>query len=223
MYFSCHNPLILIDNFKHQGLRKQLIQELKTKGITDTEVLNAIMAVPRHVFMDNAFLQFAYEDKAFPIGSGQTISQPYTVAFQSSLLQLKKGMKVLEIGTGSGYQTAVLCEMGAKVFSVERHRPLHLNSKRLLESLGYKAKLFYGDGYIGIPAFAPFDRIIVTAGAPYIPEDLKSQLKLGGILVIPVTTNDSEVMKLIVRKSETEYTEEDLGSFKFVPMLKNKV
>lgn len=211
------------DNFKHQGLRKLLIQELRNKGIQDPRVLDAMQGVPRHLFMDNAFLQFAYEDKAFPIGEGQTISQPYTVAFQSAALKVEKGMKVLEIGTGSGYQTAVLCELGAKVFSIERQRPLHVKSKALLESLGYRPKLYYGDGYIGLTAFAPFDRIIVTAGAPYIPAPLKEQIKTQGILVIPVTENGVEKMKLITRINEQEYSEEEAGEFKFVPMLKNRV
>lgn len=172
--------------------------------------------------MDDAFLQFAYEDKAFPIGSGQTISQPFTVGFQTQLLKLEKHMKVLEIGTGSGYQTCVLEKMGVKVFSIERQKALYLKTKAFLEKLGYRAKLRYGDGYKGLPAFAPFDRILVTAGAPEIPEALKMQLKVGGILVIPVGAGEAQVMKRITRTGEDSFDEEEFGEFKFVPLLKNK-
>ena len=165
------------DNYKHKGIRKQLAALLKTKGIKNLQVLQAIEAVPRHLFLDSSFLEFAYQDKAFPIGAGQTISQPYTVAFQTELLEIVKGEKVLEVGTGSGYQTAVLCFMGAKVFTIERQKTLFDKTKLFLPSVGYNAKFFYGDGYKGIPAFAPYDKIIVTAGAPVIPAALLAQLK----------------------------------------------
>ncbi len=214
----------MIDSYKHQGLRKQLIQELRNKGIQNEDVLNAMYQVPRHYFMDNAFLQFAYDDKAFPIGAGQTISQPYTVAFQTNLLDFKKGMKILEIGTGSGYQTAVLCEMGAKVFSIERQKTLHIKTKDLLEKLGYNtAKLFYGDGYKGQEAYAPFDRVLVTAGAPFIPEALKKQLKVGGKLIIPITKkNEVQTMTELIKVNDHEFTSIEHGEFKFVPLLENR-
>ena len=182
----------MIDNFKHKGLRRILVAELRQKGIVDERVLEAIDKIPRHLFLDSTFLNHAYENKAFPIGAGQTISHPFTVAFQTELLQLKKNDKVLEIGTGSGYQTAVLCELGAKVFSIERQKLLFDKTKPFLEKLNYKAKLIYGDGYAGLEAFAPFDKVIVTAGAPFIPEPLKKQLKIGGILVIPVGENENQ-------------------------------
>ena len=175
-----------IDTFQHQGLRKQLVAILKNKGITKPEVLDAVMRIPRHYFMDSAFLSFAYADQAFPIGSGQTISQPYTVAFQTELLDLKPGMKILEIGTGSGYQTAVLTTMGMKVFSVERQRNLYKTAVKILGDLHSTAKCFYGDGYKGLPAFGPFDRVLVTCGAPHVPPDLLPQMKTGGIMVLPI-------------------------------------
>ncbi|MEC8832907.1 MAG: rRNA adenine N-6-methyltransferase family protein, partial [Bacteroidota bacterium] len=165
----------MMDTYRHKGLRKKLIEELRTKGISDETVLTAIDAIPRHVFMDNAFINFAYRDQAFPIGADQTISQPYTVAFQTQLLELNPKDKVLEIGTGSGYQSAVLCALNVKVFSIERHRSLHQKSKQKLLELGYQPKLFFGDGYKGLPTFAPFDKIIITAAAPYIPDALKEQ------------------------------------------------
>lgn len=214
--------MIQIDDYKHQGLRRQLVSLLKEKGITDTNVLDAIGKVPRHCFMDSQFDHFAYKDMAFKIGAGQTISQPYTVAVQSSLLQVSKGMKVLEIGTGSGYQAAVLMEMGVKLFSIERQRSLHDSSKKLLEQMGYKPKLFYGDGFAGQPAFAPFDRIIVTCGAPGIPEKLVEQLKPGGRMVIPVGEGDTQIMKLVTKNMDGIAEEEEHGLFKFVPMLKDK-
>ena len=212
------------DTYRHKGLRKQLAQVVSEKGIKNVDVLKAIQTIPRHLLIpDNALHKYAYEDKPFPIGSGQTISQPYTVAFQSELLALKKRDKVLEIGTGSGYQTAVLLELGAKVFSVERQKALFDRTKDLLPKLGYtSAKLFFGDGYKGLPAFAPFDKIIVTAGAPYIPEDLLQQLKVGGILVIPVGEGDFQVMKKITKTGESQFNTEDLGDFRFVPLLKDK-
>ncbi|OFX80117.1 MAG: protein-L-isoaspartate O-methyltransferase, partial [Bacteroidetes bacterium GWE2_29_8] len=197
--------------------------ELKEKGIKDANVLDAIMKIPRHAFLDSAFITHAYEDKAFPIGAGQTISQPYTVAKQSELLEIKKNDKVLEIGTGSGYQAAVLHAMGANVFSIERHRILHLQTKALFEALKINCKLFFGDGYEGLPTYSPFDKIIITAAAPEIPEKLKSQLKIGGIIVVPVNYNeDTQLMTTVRKLSDNEFKTEEHGSFKFVPMLNNK-
>jgi len=212
----------MIDSYRHQGLRKKLVELLREKEITDDQVLNAINAVPRHLFMDNAFVNFAYKDQAFPIGADQTISQPYTVAFQSQLMELKGGEKVLEIGTGSGYQSAVLLEMGAKVFSIERHRSLHKKSKQKLEELGYKGRFFFGDGFEGLPTFAPFDRILITAAAPRIPEKLLGQLNVGGFLVIPLGKGQRQQMLRIHKKAEDELVEEKYGQFSFVPMLENK-
>jgi protein-L-isoaspartate(D-aspartate) O-methyltransferase len=210
------------DSYKHKGLRKKLIEQIKNKGIIDPAVLSAMNAVPRHQFMDSSFLEFAYEDNPFPIGSGQTISQPYTVAFQTELLEIKKGDKVLEVGTGSGYQACILMELGARVYTIERQKNLYKKTKTLLASMGYKLKsISYGDGYKGLPAFAPFDKIIVTAGAPYIPDELISQLKPGGFLVIPVGT-DIQVMKRIVKLDENNIKEEKHGSFRFVPLLSDK-
>lgn len=210
------------DTAKHQGLRNQLVQILKQKGIDDKNVLQAIAQVPRHLFLESSFEDFAYQDKAFPIGAGQTISQPYTVAFQSQLLQVKPDHKILEIGTGSGYQTAVLCKMGAKVFTIERQNDLYRKTKSLLPKLGYRPRLVrFGDGYKGLPADAPFDNIIVTAGAPYIPQPLMAQLKIGGRLVIPVG-EDKQVMTLLIRISETHFEQHEYGDFRFVPMLEDK-
>lgn len=203
-------------------MRRKLVDELKGKGISDQRVLEAIMNVPRHVYMDNAFLHFAYEDTAFPIGAGQTISQPYTVAFQTELLELQPRQKVLEIGTGSGYQSAVLCEMGVKVFTIERQKELYEKSSILLKELGYNARVFYGDGYKGLPAFAPFDAILVTCGAPYIPDDLLQQLKKGGKMVIPVGEGAAQTMKKLIKQNDGEVTEEEYGTFKFVPMVQNR-
>ena len=214
---------MMTDTYRHKGLRKQLAQILVKKGINNNAVLTAVESIPRHLFIpDNALHKYAYEDKPFPIGAGQTISQPYTVAFQTQLLAIKPREKVLEIGTGSGYQTAVLLAVGAKVFSIERQKALYERTKELLPQLGYNAKTFYGDGYKGLPTFAPFDKIIVTAGAPYIPEDLLKQLKIGGTLVIPVDEGDSQRMKKIVKLSATNFETEDLGLFRFVPLLKEK-
>lgn len=211
------------DTFRHQGLRKKLIEELIQKGITNQEVLNAIAEIPRHLFFfDTAFLNFAYSDSAFPIGSGQTISQPFTVAFQTSLLQLERRQKVLEIGTGSGYQTAVLSKLGVKVFSIERQHELHIKANALLDEMRYKARCFYGDGFKGKQAYAPFDRILITCGAPFIPEDLKQQLKVGGRMVIPVGENQGVQKMLTVDKhSETDFEILEHGDFQFVPMLEN--
>jgi protein-L-isoaspartate(D-aspartate) O-methyltransferase len=213
----------MLDSYRHKGQRKQLAQVVAQKGINNQEVLDAIATIPRHLFIpDTALHKYAYEDKPFPIGAGQTISQPYTVAFQTQLLDLQPREKVLEIGTGSGYQTAVLLEMGVRVFSIERQKALFDRTKNFLPQLGYNAKLFYGDGYKGLPSFAPFDKIIVTAGAPYIPEDLLSQLKIGGIMVIPVGDGADQTMKKIVKTGTNNFETEDLGLFRFVPLLKEK-
>ena len=207
----------------HKGLRAQLVKLLIEKGIDDENVLSAVGKVPRHLFFDKVFHQkYAYDDIAFPIGAGQTISQPYTVAFQTSLLHVKKRAKILEIGTGSGYQTAILCELGAKVFSIERQLELFEVSSHLLREMGYRPKCFYGDGFKGKEVFSPYDGILVTCGAPFVPETLKNQLKINGRLVIPVGEGDTQQMKLIVRLGENEFSDETLGSFSFVPMLKNK-
>jgi protein-L-isoaspartate(D-aspartate) O-methyltransferase len=212
----------LKDEFRHKGLRKELIEELKRKGITDAAILNAFDDIPRHYFIDNAFADWAYKDVPFKIGADQTISQPYTVAFMTSLLDVKKGDRIFEVGTGSGYQACVLAYLGAKVYSIERQATLHKKTSEFLEKLGYgQIRLLYGDGYKGYPRFAPFDKIIVTAGAPYIPEDLLSQLEIGGILVIPVDINDDETQEMIkvVRVSETKFNKTSHGKFRFVPML----
>lgn len=218
IHFFC----VVQDLFRHKGLRRKLIQTLEEKGITDQKVLNAMMAIPRHFFLDTAFENFAYQDKAFPIGSEQTISHPYTVAFQTQLLEVVAGEKILEIGTGSAYQTSVLLELGAKVFSIERHRSLHMKAKQILEGLGYRAKLFFGDGYIGKQAYAPFDKIIITAAAPFVPEELKKQLKVGGWMVIPHGDGDNQTMLKVSKVSENEFITEEYGEFSFVPMLKDK-
>jgi protein-L-isoaspartate(D-aspartate) O-methyltransferase len=212
----------LKDTNKHQGLRNQLVKVLEEKGITDKNVLVAIGKIPRHLFLADIFENFAYQDMAFPIGSEQTISQPYTVAFQSQLLEIKKGDKILEIGTGSGYQTAVLCLLGAVVYTVERQNKLFKNTLRELPKLGYHPKkMVFGDGYKGLPEAAPFDSIIVTAGAPVIPQALMAQLKIGGRLVIPVGEKD-QIMTLLIRKNETQFEKHEFGDFKFVPLLENK-
>ena len=213
----------MIDTYKHKGMRKALVKEVEAKGITDKAVLEAIGKIPRHQFLDSSFDRFAYKDVAFPIGAGQTISQPYTVAFQSQLLEIKKGDKVLEIGTGSGYQACVLAELGAKVYSIERQRKLFDKTKVFLSKLGYRLNLFYGDGYKGLPTYGPFDRIIVTAGAPEVPKDLLLQLKIGGWMVIPIGDQQKEqIMTKIQRMSELDYAQQTYGNFSFVPMLKNK-
>lgn len=212
----------MIDSYKHQGLRKQLVETIHQKGITDTNVLEAIGKVPRHYFFESSFLKYAYEDNAFPIGAGQTISQPYTVAFQTQLLKISRGQKVLEIGTGSGYQACILAEIGAKVFSIERQKSLYDKAVKFLPTLGYRMKLFYGDGYKGLPAYAPFDKIIVTAGAPYIPDALIEQLKPGGILVIPVGGDEVQEMTTITRISASEFQKLGHGKFRFVPLLEDK-
>jgi len=212
----------LKDTLKHKGLRKQLLATLVTKGITNAAVLEAIGDIPRHLFMDSSFLDHAYQDKAFPIAASQTISQPYTVAFQSELLEVKSGDKILEIGTGSGYQTAVLCLLGAHVYSIERQLELFKKTSKFLPKIGYVAKrLVFGDGYKGLKDEAPFDSIIVTAGAPFVPKPLLSQLKIGGRLVIPVGDED-QIMTLYIRKGPKEFEKHELGNFKFVPLLENK-
>ncbi len=212
------------DTAKHQGLRNQLASVLAQKGITDKNVLEAIKKVPRHLFLNSGFEDYAYQDKAFPIGAGQTISQPYTVAFQSQLLQIEKDHKVLEIGTGSGYQTAILYAMGAKVYSIERQNELFKSTSLLLPKLHIRAKLLtFGDGYKGLPNYAPFDSIIVTAGAPTIPQPLMAQLKVGGRLVIPVGgEGEPQIMTMLVRKNETQFERHEFGEFRFVPLLENK-
>ena len=212
----------MIDTYKHKGMRRRLVEEVKAKGITDEAVLEAIGKIPRHLFMDSSFENFAYRDVPFPIGSGQTISQPYTVGFQSQLLKIRKGDKVLEVGTGSGYQAIVLIELGAKVFSIERQRKLYDRTRKLMHEMGYMAKLFYGDGYKGLPSYAPFDKIIVTAGAPDVPKELLKQLKVGGMMVIPIGGDEGQVMYSITRVSETDFEQQKHGDFAFVPMLKNK-
>lgn len=209
----------LEDTFKHKGLRKKLIDEVRNKGIEDESVLNAMNAVPRHLFMDNSFVGFAYVDKAFPIAAGQTISQPYTVAFQTEALQIKRLDRVLEVGTGSGYQAAVLCEMGVSLFTIERQRSLFDFARLLLPKLGYHPQFFFGDGYLGLPTYGPFDKIIVTAGAPSVPQQLLEQLVIGGRMVIPVGDRQHQIMKIIIRENENEYSEKEAGNFVFVPML----
>ena len=210
------------DSFKHKGMRNKLAEVVASKGIKDKKVLEAIRSIPRHLFMDSSFEGHAYLDKAFPIAAGQTISQPYTVAFQSELLQLEKEHKVLEIGTGSGYQTAVLLHLRARVYTIERQLELFKKTKIFFEKMGYRPKKFvFGDGYKGLPQEAPFDRIIVTAGAPEVPQALLAQLKIGGRLVIPVGDED-QIMTLIIRNSEKEFERQEAGVFRFVPLLEDK-
>ena len=210
------------DSFKQKGLRRKMIERLGERGIFDRSVLNAFDEVPRHVFLgDNAFDEHAYEDKAFHIGSGQTISNPYTVAFQTQLLDIKKGEKILEIGTGCGFQTAILCQLGAKVFSIERQKELYEKAKLTLDLFNFKPRLFFGDGFKGQPHYAPFDKIIVTCGAPFVPEELCNQLKIGGTMVIPVGEEEQEMI-LINKKNDGNFERESLGKFKFVPMLEQR-
>tara|TARA_B100000945_G_scaffold245421_1_gene201712 strand:+ start:700 stop:1341 length:642 start_codon:yes stop_codon:yes gene_type:complete len=212
----------LTDSFKHKGLRNQLVETIKSKGISDLNVLNAIGNVPRHLFMDSSFIDHAYQDKAFPISADQTISQPFTVAFQTELLKIKKGDKVLEVGTGSGYQAAVLCELGANVYSIERQGELYKKVINFLPSINYyPKKIIYGDGYKGLEEEAPFDSIIVTAGAPFVPEALLNQLKIGGRLVIPVG-EEVQIMMLYTKISKEKFDIKEFGQFQFVPLLKEK-
>ena len=221
-FYAVKDQKLLRDTFKHKGKRKQLAAIVEAKGVKDEKVLEAIRTIPRHLFMDSSFEDHAYQDKAFPIAADQTISQPYTVGFQSELLEIKKGEKVLEIGTGSGYQTAVLCELGAKVYSIERQRELYKKTKLFLSKIGYRPKhLSFGDGYKGWPEYAPFDKIIVTAGAPFVPKPLLAQLKVGGRLVIPVG-DKVQVMTLFIRKSAKEFEKKEFGDFRFVPLLEDR-
>ena len=213
----------LKDTFRHKGKRKLLVEELGKMGIDQTSILDAFIAIPRHYFLDLAFDEQAYTNMAFQIGSGQTISHPYTVAFQTQLLSVAKGDKMLEIGTGSGFQTCILCQMGAKVFSVERHMDLHIKAKSIITFFNFNAKLSFGDGYKGIPSHAPFDKILVTCGAPEIPQLLVSQLKLGGLMVIPVGEGDEQKMLRITKLDAEQYKVEEFGTFKFVPMLERTV
>ena len=213
----------LEDSYRHKGLRKKLVDTVREKGIKDENVLEAINRVPRHFFLDSAFLDVAYVDKAFPIGEGQTISQPYTVAYQTELLQIQKNDKVLEIGTGSIYQATILAEMGAKVFTIERQKGLFDKTKDFIFKSRYPAlKFFYGDGFEGLPTFAPFDKVIITAGAPFIPPKLVQQLKPRGIMVIPVDEGEHQRMLRITKNEDGSYEEEAFQNFSFVPMLSGK-
>lgn len=211
------------DSLRYKGMRKRLVDDIRQKGIRDEAVLEAMNRVLRHAFMDSGFIQFAYRDNAFPIAAGQTISQPYTVAFQTELLEVKEFHKVLEIGTGSGYQTAILLEMGARVYSIERHKELYQKAGDLLGKMGYHPHLFWGDGYLGKESYAPFDSILITAGAPSIPETLKNQLKVGGCLVAPIGESGTQIMTRLWKISETKFESETFGYFSFVPFLKGKV
>ncbi len=213
----------MIDDYKHKGMRKKLIQVIKEKGIKDTRVLQAIGKVPRHFFFESAFVEHAYQDKAFPIGEGQTISQPYTVAFQSEILEVKTADKVLEIGTGSGYQACILAEMGADVYTIEYNKVLYNRTSRFIpKAFGYKIKFFQGDGSKGLPKYAPYDKIIVTAGAPSVPNDLIKQLNVGGILVIPVGDDKIQKMSKIRKLDENKISRKDYANFSFVPLLGDK-
>ena len=210
----------MIDTFQHKGLRKKLVEIIRSKGIRDERILEVIGSIPRHLFMDSGFIGFSYKDQAFPIGEGQTISQPYTVAFQTELLDVRPRHKVLEIGTGSGYQTAVLLELGASVYTIERQRKLYIKAQAILGELGYKPHFFYGDGYKGKETYGPFDRILVTAGAEDVPESLLHQLKIGGCMVVPVGGENGQEMIRIIRKDEDEFIRTEHGSFAFVPLVK---
>lgn len=212
----------LVDRYREKGARKKLVEYLRERGIADENVLNAIGKVPRHYFFDETFWNQAYKDIAFPIGDGQTISQPYTVAYQTELLHIKSGDKVLEIGTGSGYQTCILIELGAKVFTIERQENLYHRTRQVLPHIGYKAEFFYGDGSKGITEHAPYDKIIVTAGAPLVPEILLKQLKIGGILVIPVGDEKSQKMITVLRVGENDFERYVLDTFRFVPLVGEK-
>lgn len=212
-----------VDTYRHKGLRRKLIESVREKGIRSEAVLEAMGRVPRHFFLDKAFDEWAYQDTAFPIECDQTISQPYTVAFQTELLDVRPGMKVLEVGTGSGYQACVLAELGCRVYTIERHEPLYKLTSMLLKEIGYRqVRTFYGDGYQGLPRYAPFERILVTAGAPEIPQALLDQLSVGGKLVIPVGQGETQKMLLVTRTSDDQYDRQELGDFRFVPLLKGK-
>jgi protein-L-isoaspartate(D-aspartate) O-methyltransferase len=211
------------DSYRHKGLRKKLIDSIRDKGITDENVLAAMMKIPRHFFLDTALEHIAYQDRAFPIGEGQTISQPYTVAYQTQLLEVFPHQKILEIGTGSAYQAMVLAEMGASVFTIERQKKLFDHNKTFILRLKYpNIKFFYGDGFEGLPTFAPFDKIIVTAAAPFIPPKLIGQLKIGGKMVIPVDENGRQKMMRITKNGDGTLDEETFSDFSFVPMLKGR-
>lgn len=212
----------MIDSYRHKGMRKIMLKELAAKGIFDSKVIAAMDEVPRHWFLDNAFLEIAYENKAFPIGSGQTISHPFTVAFQTQSLAIQKSDKILEVGTGCGYQTSVLSKYGAAVFSIERQRSLYTKTKALLAKIPIRAKLFYGDGYAGLPTFAPFDKIIVTAAAPMVPPELLNQLKPGGKMIIPIGEGKQQTMIFIQKNLDGTITKEEKGAASFVPMLQDK-
>lgn len=207
------------DSYKHKGQRKRLTETLQSKGITDSKVLEAINTIPRHFFFESGFFDHAYEDKAFPIDEGQTISQPYTVAFQTQLLNVKKGDKILEIGTGSGYQCAVLCALGAHVVSIERKKSLHIQAEKLLKQMGHEAILVYADGTKGLPEHAPYDGIVVTAAAPLVPESLLNQLKIGGHIVIPVGEKEEQQMLRITKTENDKFVKEQFGTFRFVPLI----
>ncbi|MBN2615636.1 MAG: protein-L-isoaspartate(D-aspartate) O-methyltransferase [Bacteroidales bacterium] len=209
------------DNYRHKGLRKKLVNEIRKKGILDEQILNAFMAIPRHLFLDSGFLEFAYEDKPFPIGSGQTISQPYTVAFQTQLLDIRPGSKILEIGTGSGYQACILAELGADVYTIERQKKLFEKTKKFLSRFPYDLHLFQGDGFKGVPQHAPYDGIIITAAAPEIPQDLVDQLQIGGVLVIPLGEGSVQTMLRIVKQEDGSLQRQQFGGFRFVPMLRD--
>ncbi|MBC8342935.1 MAG: protein-L-isoaspartate(D-aspartate) O-methyltransferase [Bacteroidetes bacterium] len=210
------------DSYKHKGLRRKLVQLIKQKGIQDEGVLNAIEAIPRHYFLDSAFHELAYEDQAMQIGSGQTISQPFTVAYQTEVLEIEEGDRVLEIGLGSGYQACILVELGAVVYSIERIEPLFKKTQELLKALGYQVQLFLGDGTMGLSEHAPYDKIIVTAAAPEIPKTLVDQMVLGGIMVIPVGSKDHQTMYKVVKETENEFSKKALDSFRFVPLIGQK-
>ncbi|WP_417265282.1 protein-L-isoaspartate(D-aspartate) O-methyltransferase [Brumimicrobium sp.] len=209
----------MIDGYRHKGMRRQLIEELKEKGISDMAILEAFDKVPRHFFLDSSFTSQAYSNMAFQIGAGQTISHPFTVAFQTQLLEVERGHRVLEIGTGSGFQTAILCALGVRVVSIERQKELYIKAKPIIQKLGYSPNLFYGDGYKGKASYAPYDSILVTCGAPFIPEDLKTQLKVGGRLVIPIGEGKKQIMTRLIKLGEDEWKKETYGDFSFVPML----
>jgi len=212
----------MIESYKLKGLRKKLVNIIRSKGISEEKVLNAIMTIPRHLFMAKGFEERAYQDNAFPIAANQTISQPYTVAFQTSLLDIKKGDKVLEVGTGSGYQAAVLMELGVKLYTIERQRELYITSLQILRQLGYNPYSYYGDGYAGLPTYAPFNKILITAGAPEIPNELLKQLKVGGIMVAPIGPQEAQDMLRITKIDNSKFKKENFGKFNFVPMLKGR-
>ncbi len=212
-----------VDTYQYKGLRKRLVDLLREKGITDENVLTAINNIPRHFFLDSAFDKIAYEDRAFPIGEGQTISQPYTVAYQTQLLEIKPYDKVLEIGTGSVYQASVLAEMGAKVFTIERQKKLYERNKNFIFKSKYpNIKFFYGDGFEGLPTFAPFDKVIITAAAPYVPPKLVAQMKTGGMMVVPVDLGSFTQMLRLTKLADGSYSEERFDNFSFVPMLEGR-